>query len=648
MFNDLKEIFTNIQKLSLQGQLKKAEEEIDQLSGNNQLDDDDKLITLLLKATIYNRHGEPALAYSLASDVLSKSESQNKTLLIIDSLLCELSPLIKLRKYDECLQKITYGQTLLETLTFLTERRKLFRKAAFIDNTGSVYYYKKDFSSALTMFENALAIFESIGETVSIASTLHNIGMVFHSKGEFDQALDYYHRSIHLFGKTADIQVMSRVFNNIGNIYLAQGSVDIALDYYQKGQILRETIGNIVGIAMTTTDIARGYALKGDFDQALINYKKSLELIKSTLDPSRDIIFSTTLFYFLRFLIIRHDTSDIDLYIEQLKSINDNNPDKLISQHYRLIKAFQLKNSPRNVKKVEAQQIFQQISQENVIDYELTVFATLNLCEMLIEELYTSNASEILVEIKNLIKKLFDMATIQNSYPLLIEIDILESKLALVELNISEAKEFLLKADYIAKAKQLHQLIIRISDELDAFLEQVNMWERFANQNIGLKERIELSRLFSTINHTINSTTINIPNIKNEKPVMILIANFAGTAVFSKTFDKQSPINIQLISGFLVSINAFGKEVFSNSESLNYIKYQEYSLFLKHIDPLLFCYVYKGNSSIAEQKIIKFVQLIHESQTIWEDLCKANFQTISIEKSQQIIDLVNKTFIFGS
>ena len=52
---------------------------------------------------------------------------------------------------------------------------------------------------------------------------------------------------------------------------------------------------------------------------------------------------------------------------------------------------------------------------------------------MLIEELYTSNASEILVEIKNLIKKLFDMATIQNSYPLLIEIDILESKHALVE-----------------------------------------------------------------------------------------------------------------------------------------------------------------------------------------------------------------------
>ena len=563
---------------------------------------------------------------------------------IVDSLLCLLDPLLLLQKYDECLEKILYGQKILETLTALTEKKKSFRKALFINKTGTVYFMKKDFNTALNIFEEAINIFKSLDETVATATTLHNIGMIYHLRGDFDQALNYYNKSIDLFTISVDTQVLSRVLGNIGNIYLARGAMDTALDYYQRSLPLREDIGNVVGIATVLTNTARAYALKGNFDTALIYYNKSLELTRNVSDPSRDIIISANLFYLLRLLIIKHDTQNIDSNFELLKNISANNSDKLISQRYRLIKASLLKNNSRAIKKVEAQQIFLEISHEDVIDYELTVFASLNICELLIEEMYTSGAEDISLEVKEIIKKLFNIAIIQNSYPLLIEIYILESKLALIEFNISEAKSLLLKAGSIAKTKHLHQLIIRVSNELDSLLDQTNIWENLANQNIDLKKRIELSKLTTTITHMINNTAPNILAVKSEEPIMLLIINTAGTAIFSHTFSKQSPINVQLISAFLVSINAFGRVVFSSTESIDYIKYQEYSLLLKYIDPLLFCYAYKGNSYIAEQKIIKFVQLVHVSIPIWEGLIYTNFQILSSDKAKIISDIAEKIF----
>jgi hypothetical protein len=91
-----------------------------------------------------------------------------------------------------------------------------------------------------------------------------------------------------------------------------------------------------------------------------------------------------------------------------------------------------------------------------------------------------------------------------------------------------------------------------------------------------------------------------------------------------------------LISGFISAINTaltnFMMEAFDNEISdlkdkhlpVERIKYKDYTLVMEFNDPLLFCYVFKGESYSAMQKLDRFIANAHGSTKIWESLKRAS------------------------
>ena len=88
----------------------------------------------------------------------------------------------------------------------------------------------------------------------------------------------------------------------------------------------------------------------------------------------------------------------------------------------------------------------EQVVEEEVAWHEIKVLALLNLCDLLLRELRISGDREILIEIQQHVHRLQEIAKTQYSHRVLAETYVLQAKLALIDLEVSRARQLLNQA----------------------------------------------------------------------------------------------------------------------------------------------------------------------------------------------------------
>jgi hypothetical protein len=78
---------------------------------------------------------------------------------------------------------------------------------------------------------------------------------------------------------------------------------------------------------------------------------------------------------------------------------------------------------------------------------------------------------------------------------LITEIKLLQSRLALLSFDIKSARKLLSEAQHIADKYGLNRLSIKISNEHDKLLEQIDIWENLKNTDSPLSEYLKLAHL---------------------------------------------------------------------------------------------------------------------------------------------------------
>ena len=82
----------------------------------------------------------------------------------------------------------------------------------------------------------------------------------------------------------------------------------------------------------------------------------------------------------------------------------------------------------------------------------------------------------------------------------------------------------------------------------------------------------------------------------------------------------NSKSNGDLISGFLTAFNSFSTELFS--KGLDRAKFGEHMILMQPVNPFTICYLFKGKTYIAKQKLNKFTENLQSSKDIWQTLNK--------------------------
>ncbi len=168
----------------------------------------------------------------------------------------------------------------------------------------------------------------------------------------------------------------------------------------------------------------------------------------------------------------------------------------------------------------------------------------------------------------------------------------------------------------------MNLLAIKISNEHDKLLQNLDVWDRMKKENVPISERLEKIDINDQILTMLKKKAAEIPETSPESPILLLIMANSGIPLYTKIFNKEWKINEELFSGFLSAFNSFSDEIFS--EGLDRASFGKYTSLMTGMPPFMSCYVFEGQSFLAHQKFSKFNENVHESEQIWEKLTSSN------------------------
>ncbi len=405
---------------------------------------------------------------------------------------------------------LEYYEKCLALLADLGEKERISK---IVSNIGTTYSSKGDLEQALKYLQRAHKLKVELGNKSDIALSLINLGVIYRMQGDLSNALEYYQKGQRIFEEIDDKKGIALALNNLGDIYQLKGDLNLALEYYQESLTIYEELGIKQDIALSLMNIGEMYRNKRNSDWALRYYNRSLTIYKQLKnDPSA----AAVLYELILLALDSNEPILAQEHLEALRKIDERSDSKNVKHRYLIAKALLLKSHKRTRQKMIAEEILSQVVDDEVVDHSLTVIAMIHLCDLLLFELKVSGEEDILDEVKILTQKLFNIAKEQSSHSLLAETYVLQSKLALLEMNIEKAQNLLQQALLTAEKKGLRNLSIKIYSEKTLLEAQIEKWRHLFKQKASINERLELTRYEDLITQ-VASSKIDVTEDEIEK-----------------------------------------------------------------------------------------------------------------------------------
>ncbi|MDQ1238083.1 MAG: hypothetical protein QG577_267, partial [Thermodesulfobacteriota bacterium] len=159
-------------------------------------------------------------------------------------------------------------------------------RAIFLEGRGiqKKAVTKEDREAALRKYEQALVIFEKVGDETGIKMTLMNMAFLYGALNEHRKALETYEKCLILVKKDGTPKQEAVTLNNIGHAEKTLGNYDRALSLFAQALEVSRLSNDIKGQALTLNNIGDVYNLTTKYKEAIEHYEKSLELKKQVED----------------------------------------------------------------------------------------------------------------------------------------------------------------------------------------------------------------------------------------------------------------------------------------------------------------------------------------------------------------------------
>jgi len=573
----------------------------------------DRLRCQFLKSFIFFILGKPEEGLKIIDLAYEESIKIKKYLLSIDLIIVRRSCLGYPDKYEDLWGEIETMEDLLKSSSPEPYSEVEKREAEIYHMKATYYNMEGNLDLATEFYDKAREICNRYRHFLYFLNKaiIGFLGEIYSRKGELDKALLYQKQSLEL---TRNDQLpVNRIahagsLRSIGTNYLQQGETEKAIDYFKQSlKILEQPNSQYFPFLAHTL-------------YSLINTMLETKRVKSAKE------------YLERF----------NQYNDKLNSLKSNYDEihtrkNLFKGWYRLSKASILKASDRTRDRAEAESILKELLENREgwanLSEQLVGF---ELCDIYLEELKTTHNLEILEDIHPLIEKLLKWSEHTNSFLVQANIKLLQGQLSLLQMNMGDARRYLTQAQQIAETHGLHLLARKVSYEHDKLLEHFDEWESLRKKKAPISDRLGLVSLEETVDLMLKKRGIQIPELADEIPVLLLIILEGGVLVFSYPFTNEWKRDTELFGSFLSAFTSFSDEYFS--EGLDRAKFGHFTVFMKPIANSSVCYLFKGQTYLAQQKLSRFVEHLQENDSIQQTLDK-------FQKTNQILELRDFPFL---
>jgi hypothetical protein len=186
---------------------------------------------------------------------------------------------------------------------------------------------------------------------------------------------------------------------------------------------------------------------------------------------------------------------------------------------------------------------------------------------------------------------------------------------------------------------------MKISTDHDTLLTQLDVWNGFKEKDAPVSERVKLASLDGNIERLQRKRRIESVELVEEESTILLIIGEGGTLIFSCPFTDEWERDEELFSSFLSAFTSFSDEFFS--EELDRVKFGQYTVLMESVSSYSVCYLYKGQTYPAKQKLTKFTERLQNTTEIWQ-LLERFYQTsqiLELKDSPPLESLIEEIFV---
>jgi tetratricopeptide (TPR) repeat protein len=620
----------------------------------------------ILKAEIFSYLGQPRDVLNNAEEAYQNSQKIGNNQLSFDALYIKMTGFYLIENIDDMHLTFDKADKIFQTLPETTSNEYYKMKLKYLLIKGLNYAFYGELENGLEYYIERLALSKKLGDKHETVISLLGCSGISQSLGDLDKALDYAMKSLEIAEKIANKPLIARNFSLISNISRLKGDLDQALDYAMQSLAYKEIQSK--DKIETLLRIGEIFRIKGELNKAMkyceqglsfskeIDFKYEIghclwrigqifwnqgklenasEYLKRSLKLSEDNEFFSnilnSLFHLTRVNVDLKALDQAKMYLQRLKEFTVDSHSIWVKQLCQVGEAYILKTSNRSRSRIEAENLLNQVIKEPIMYYELTIFALIELCDLLLIELRMTNDVEVLEEIKPVITRLLKISEEQHSYRYIAETKLLQAKLALIQMDIEKAEQLLTLAQQLAEKHGLQLLAQKISHEHDKLLDQLEIWDKVKKEETPISELIKLASTDGVLERIQGKRAVESPELVDEEPILLLIMDNSGATYFNYTFMANWD-HSDLFSSFMSAFNTFSDEIFS--KSIDRIRIGENTILINPIESFLTCYVIKGQSYSALKKLNKFADVIKKKSEIWDSLVKSI-------KTSEMLDLNN-------
>jgi tetratricopeptide (TPR) repeat protein len=582
-------------------------QKIDEIKNRGNISIKDELFCEVAKANTYMFIGSFGKATKLVNEVYEKGKANNVPLAMVDALNLRFFIwwILGNLNYPKLWEIIEECENLLE-------------------NASQEPIEDIEVRRALTGFEKAC---------------------IYRNIGDIDLSLDLCIKALEACKKDKRLNyLMPTVLMELGKIYYVKGELIKSQDFLLESlpHLTANNLGTRVNKIYALWDLGDNYRSQGKTDIAIKTYEEGLEICKNIeIKIYKNVLYNSL----IQAYIDKNSLDDARKYLELLKELYKGIPGT--EWVHKLAEARILKATGRIQNLAEAEKILRQfvLSIQPGSDLNYAASVLIDLCEILLIELQITDDMEILSELESFVFQLLEIAEKQHSYTTLTSTKLLQGKLALIQLNTADARKFLREAQEIADEHGLQKLALSISREHDILLDQLDIWEDLSKTKTPISERLKLASMDETIGYLKAKRALDTPDSVSEIPMMLLILSEGGVMTFSYPFESKWEFDEEIFGSFLTAFNSFSDEFFS--KGLDRAKFGDDMILMQSVDKFLVCYLFKGETYFALQKLNQFAEDIQNNANIWKTL--HNFsqtnQVVEIKDIPTLGNIINEIFI---
>jgi tetratricopeptide (TPR) repeat protein len=168
------------------------------------------------------------------------------------------------------------ARTWIELALLQRYSASLFAQAKLFMMAADLAFYENDNARSIAFTEQALDLWQQIGDRFHIADSHHAIAVLSRNLGDLDRSLIAAEKALSVYIELGDIQGIAVAYLARGDIAFDRGDYALATVMFHEGLALARQCGNLSAVSDALRCLARVARAEGDYTRAVTLHEESL------------------------------------------------------------------------------------------------------------------------------------------------------------------------------------------------------------------------------------------------------------------------------------------------------------------------------------------------------------------------------------